>query len=114
MDGDYQGDNTAFGVEVVRQVNSDKVKLVYDAYHMQIMEGNLISTIRQNIDYISHFHVAGVPGRNEIDESQEVNWKAVATAIADLGFEGYVAHEWIPTGDDPMAELRKAVAIMTV
>jgi len=111
---DYQGDNTAFGVAVCREVGSERVKLVYDAYHMQIMEGNLINTIRDNISYISHFHVAGVPGRNEIDASQEVNWRAVATAIADLGFSGYVAHEWIPTGEDPMAELRKAVEIMTV
>lgn len=111
---DYQGDNTAFGVEVCRQVNSEHVKLVYDAYHMQIMEGNLISTIRNNIQWISHFHVAGVPGRNEIDDSQEVNWQAVARALADLNFTGYVAHEWIPAGADPLAELRKAVAILTV
>ena len=111
---DYQGDNTAFGVAVCREVGSEKVKLVYDAYHMQIMEGNLISTIRQNIDYIYHIHIAGVPGRHEIDATQEVNWQAVAMAIADLGFQGYVAHEWTPTGADPMAELRKAVEIMTV
>lgn len=111
---DYQGDNTAYGVEVCRRVGSARVKLVYDAYHMQIMEGNLISTIRENIDYIAHFHVAGVPGRNEIDMSQEVNWKAVANAIADLDFDGFVAHEWLPSTDDPLGELRKAVEIMTV
>lgn len=111
---DYQGDNTAFGVEVCRRVGSERIKLVYDVYHMQIMEGNLIATIRENIRYISHFHVAGVPGRNEIGEQQEVNWRAVATAIADLGFDGYVAHEWLPSTGDPLGELRKAVAILTV
>jgi hydroxypyruvate isomerase len=111
---DYQGDNTPYGVEVCRRVGSERVKLVYDIYHMQIMEGNLIATIRENIQWISHFHVAGVPGRNEIDEGQEVNWKAVAMAIADLGFEGYVAHEWIPSTGDPIGELRKAVQIITV
>lgn len=111
---DYQGDNTAFGVEVCRRMDSEYIKLVYDIYHMQIMEGNLISTIRENIGWISHFHVAGVPGRNEIDESQEVNWQAVAKAIADLGFQGFIAHEWIPTGADPLAELGKAVKILTV
>lgn len=111
---DYIANNTRFGVEVCRQVGSERVKLVYDAYHMQIMEGNLISTIRQHIDYIAHFHVAGVPGRNEIDERQEVNWKAVAKAIADLNFQGYIAHEWVPTGKDPLGELRKAVQILTV
>ena len=111
---DYQGDNTAFGVAVCREVGSDKVKLLYDAYHMQIMEGNLISTIRENIEYIYHIHVAGVPGRHELDENQEVNWHAVANAIADLNFSGYVAHEWIPTGVDPMTDLRTAVKIMTV
>jgi len=111
---DYQGDNTQFGVEVCRRAGSERIKLVYDVYHMQIMEGNLIATIRENIGYISHFHVAGVPGRNEIGETQEVNWRAVATAIADLGFDGYVAHEWLPTADNPIAALRSAVEIMTV
>jgi len=111
---DYQGDNTRFGVEVCKRVGSERVKLVYDIYHMQIMEGNLIATIREHINWISHFHVAGVPGRNEIDEAQEVNWKAVATAIADLGFDGYVAHEWLPSKGDPLTELRKAVQILTV
>ncbi|MES2605358.1 MAG: TIM barrel protein, partial [Pseudomonadota bacterium] len=94
---DYIGNNTAFGLEVCKQVNSERVKLVYDAYHMQIMEGNLISTLRNNIDYIAHVHIAGVPGRHEIDERQEVNWRAIAETLADLKFQGYVAHEWIPT-----------------
>lgn len=111
---DYQGDNTAYGVEVCKRLGSPFVKLVYDAYHMQIMEGNLISTLRANIDYICHIHIAGVPGRNEPDERQEVNWRRVAQAIADLNFQGYVAHEWIPTGSDPLADLRKAVEMMNV
>lgn len=111
---DYQGDNTAFGVAVCQAVGSERVKLVYDAYHMQIMEGNLISTIRENIQYFSHIHVAGVPGRHEIDGSQEVNWRAVALAIADLGFKGFVAHEWTPVAKDPLASLRRAVELMTV
>ena len=111
---DYQGDNTAFGVAVCRQTGSEHVKLVYDAYHMQIMEGNLIATLRENIEYFCHIHIAGVPGRHEINETQEVNWRAVALAIADLGFQGYVAHEWTPAGPDPLTSLRKAVAIMTV
>lgn len=111
---DYQGDSTAFGVEVCRQLGSAHVKLVYDAYHMQIMEGNLIGTIRENLDYICHIHIAGVPGRNEPDERQEVNWRAVAQALADLDFKGYVAHEWLPTGSNPLADLRKAVEMMSV
>ncbi|TAJ94053.1 MAG: hydroxypyruvate isomerase [Gammaproteobacteria bacterium] len=111
---DYQGDNTPFGVEVCKQVGSERVKLVYDAYHMQIMEGNLIETIRANIDYFCHIHVAGVPGRHEIDATQEVNWRAVATAIADIGFKGYVSHEWTPTGPDPLGALRAAVELLTV
>jgi hydroxypyruvate isomerase len=111
---DYQGDNMAFGVEVCDRVASERIKLVYDAYHMQIMEGDLISTIRQNIGYISHFHIAGVPGRHEIDATQEVNWKAVGNAIAELDFDGFVAHEWIPTAADPLAALRNAVELMRV
>lgn len=111
---DYQGDNTALGVAVCDAVGSERIKLVYDAYHMQIMEGNLIATIRKYIGYFAHIHVAGVPGRHEIDETQEVNWRAVALAIADLGFTGFVAHEWTPTAQDPLAALRQAVALMTV
>lgn len=110
---DYQGDHTAFGVAVVRAVDSPRVKLLYDAYHMQIMEGDLIRTIRDNIQYIAHFHVAGVPGRHEIDGTQEVNWRAVVAAIADLKFQGFVAHEWLPT-KDPLPALREAVQLLTV
>jgi hydroxypyruvate isomerase len=110
---DYQGDHTAFGVAVVKGVDSPRVKLLFDAYHMQIMEGDLIHTIRDNIQYIGHFHVAGVPGRHEIDDTQEVNWHAVAQAIADLNFQGYVAHEFQPA-KEPRTSLREAVRILTV
>ena len=109
----YQGDRTLFGVEVVKAVNSPRVKLLYDAYHMQIMEGDLIRTIRTNKDYIAHVHTGGVPGRHELDETQEVNWRAVATALADLGFPGYMAHEFVPTRD-PLTSLREAVALCDV
>jgi hydroxypyruvate isomerase len=109
----YQGDRTAFGVEVVRAVDSSRVKLLYDIYHMQIMEGDVIRTIRDNIRHIAHFHTGGVPGRHELDESQELNYRAVARAIADLGFTGYVAHEFVPT-KEPLAALREAVEICTV
>ncbi len=110
---DYQGDRTAFGVEIVKAVNSPRVKLLYDAYHMQIMEGDLIRTIRTNKDFIAHVHTGGVPGRHELDETQEVNWRAVATALADLGFAGYMAHEFVPTRD-PLTSLREAVALCDV
>jgi len=110
---DYQGDHTSFGVSVVKAVDSPRVKLLYDAYHMQIMEGDLIRTIRDNIQYIAHFHVAGVPGRHEIDDTQEVQWRTVAKAIADLNFQGYIAQEFVPTRD-PLASLKQAVDILTV
>jgi len=110
---DYQGDHTSFGVAVVKAVDSPRVKLLYDAYHMQIMEGDLIRTIRDNIQYIAHFHVAGVPGRHEIDDTQEVNWHAVAKAIADLNFPGYIAHEFVPTRD-LLTSLKQAVELLTV
>lgn len=110
---DYQGDHTAFGVEVMKGVGSSRVKLLYDIYHMQIMEGDVIRTIRDNIAYIGHFHTGGVPGRHELDETQELNWHAVAKAIADAGFAGYIAHEFVPTRD-PLTSLRQAVAICNV
>jgi hydroxypyruvate isomerase len=110
---DYQGDHTAYGVAVIKGVDSPRVKLLYDAYHMQIMEGDLIRTIRDNIQYIAHFHCAGVPGRHEIDETQEVNWKAVAKAIADLNFTGFIAQEFVPA-KDPLTSLKRAVEILTV
>ena len=110
---DYQGDHTAFGVEVVKAVASPRVKLLSDLYHMQIMEGDLIRTFRDNKDHIAHIHTGGVPGRHELDDTQEVNWRAVATAIAATGFQGYVAHEFVPTRD-PLTSLREAVTLCDV
>jgi hydroxypyruvate isomerase len=104
---DYQCDHTVWGVDVIKRVDSPRVKLLYDIYHMQIMEGDLIHTIRDNIQHIAHFHTGGVPGRHELDNTQEVNWRAVATAIADLNFQGFVAHEFIPLRD-PMQSLAQA------
>jgi hydroxypyruvate isomerase len=110
----YQGDHTAFGVAVMKGVNSPRVKLLYDIYHMQIMEGDVIRTIRDNIKWIGHFHTGGVPGRHEIDASQELNYHAIALAIADLGYAGYLAHEFIPTHPDPYTSLADAVRICSV
>jgi len=110
---DYQCDHTAWGVEVIRRVNSPRVKLLYDIYHMQIMEGDIIRTIRDNIQHIAHFHTGGVPGRHELDGTQELSWRAVATAIADLGFQGFMAHEFVPLRD-PMTSLAEAVKLCTV
>ena len=109
----YQGDRTAFGVAVVKAVASPRVKLLYDVYHMQIMEGDVIATIRANLDHIAHFHTGGVPGRHELDDTQELNWIAVSRAIADTGFKGYMAHEFIPLRD-PMTSLREAVVLCDV
>jgi len=110
---DYMCDHTGWGVRVVQEVNSPNVKLLYDIYHMQIMEGDLITTIRENIKWIGHFHTGGVPGRHELNGSQEVQWDGVMRAIADAGFSGYVAHEFVPAGD-PMEGLRKAVELCDV
>jgi hydroxypyruvate isomerase len=110
---DYHGDKSAFGVAVVKAVGSPRVKLLYDIYHMQIMEGDVIRTIRDNREHFGHFHTGGVPGRNELDATQEIQWRAVATAIADMGFDGYFAHEFIPTRD-PLTSLREAVALCAV
>jgi hydroxypyruvate isomerase len=110
---DYQCDHTAWGVDVMKGVDSPRVKLLYDIYHMQIMEGDIIRTIRENIQYIGHFHTGGVPGRHELDDTQELQWRTVAKAIADLNFQGFFAHEFEPT-KDPMTSLRQAVTLCTV
>jgi hydroxypyruvate isomerase len=110
---DYMCDHTTWGVRVVQEVNSPNVKLLYDIYHMQIMEGDLIDTIRRNIQWIAHFHTGGVPGRHELDNRQEVQWDGVMRAIADAGFGGYVAHEFVPAGD-PLASLRAAADLCDV
>lgn len=105
---DYQCDHTVWGVEVMKRVNSARVKLLYDIYHMQIMEGDVIRTIRNNFAHIGHFHTAGVPGRHEIDSQQELNYRAIAQAIVDLNHTGYFAHEYSPLGD-PLKALDQAI-----
>jgi hydroxypyruvate isomerase len=100
-------------VEVMKRVDSPRVRLLYDIYHMQIMEGDIIHTIRDNIQYISHFHTGGVPGRHELDDTQELNWRTVAKAIADLNFQGFFAHEFVPTRD-PIQSLEEAVKLCSV
>ena len=110
---DYMCDHTAWGVRVVEEVNSPNVKLLYDIYHMQIMEGDLIATIKKNIAWIGHFHTGGVPGRHELDETQEVQWDGVMRAIVETGYKGYVAHEFLPV-HDPMSSLRAAVKLCDV
>jgi len=110
---DYQCDHTAWGVQLCKMVGSERFKLLYDIYHMQIMEGDLIATIKNNIQYISHFHTGGVPGRNEIDDTQEINYPAVMRAIAELNFGGWVAQEFIPKRD-PLTSLRQSIEICDV
>jgi hydroxypyruvate isomerase len=110
---DYMCDHTAWGVDVMKAVGSPRVKLLYDIYHMQIMEGDIIRTIRNNIQYIGHFHTGGVPGRHELDDTQELQWRTIAKAIADLNFEGYFAHEFVPT-KDPLTSLKNAVDLCNV
>ena len=96
---DYQCDSTAWGVEVVSAVNSPNLRLLYDIYHMQIMEGDVIQTIRDNHQWFGHYHTAGVPGRNEIDDSQELNYKAIAQAIHDTDYTAYLGQEFLPLKD---------------
>lgn len=110
---DYHADHTAWAVEVAKGVSSPGFGLLYDIYHMQVMEGDVIATIRRHAPYIAHYHTAGVPGRNEIDPLQELNYRGIATAIADSGYGGYFAHEFIPKRD-PMRSLREAAEICTV
>jgi hydroxypyruvate isomerase len=105
---DYMCDHTAWGVRVMQEVNSPNVKLLYDIYHMQIMEGDLIATIRANLAWIGHFHTGGVPGRHELDDTQEVQWDGVMRALVAADFKGYVAHEFVPVRD-PLTSLRAAV-----
>lgn len=109
----YMCDHTSWGVEACKRVDSPRVKLLYDIYHMQIMEGDVIRTIRQNIKYIGHFHTAGNPGRHEFDDTQEMNYTGICRAIADLGYQGYIAHEYTPT-HDPLGTLDKMMRLCEV
>ena len=111
---DYQCDHTEWGVALAEKMGSPNFKLLYDIYHMQIMEGDVIATIRKYSDYISHYHTGGVPGRNEINETQELNYKAIIKAIQETGFTGFVAQEFIPTREDPLESLREGVQICNV
>lgn len=112
---DYMCDHTAWGVDVCKRVNSPRVKLLYDIYHLQIMEGDIVRTIRDNIQYLAHFHTGGNPGRHEINQTQELNYAFVAKSIADLGYKGYVAHEYSPApGNDAMKSLDEAMRIFDV
>ncbi len=111
---DYMCDNTKWGVEVCKRVNSPRVKLLYDIYHMQIMEGDIIRTIRDNIQWIGHFHTAGNPGRHEFDlDSQELNYRGIMLAIAGLNYQGYVSHEYTPLRD-PIKSLEEMIRICDV
>lgn len=112
--GDYQCDHTAWGVALCEKIGSDRFKLLYDIYHMQIMEGDVIATIQQNSKYISHYHTGGVPGRAEIDETQELNYPAIMRAIVETGFKGYVGQEFIPRRPDKIASLKQGVTICDV
>jgi hydroxypyruvate isomerase len=96
---DYQADHTAWGVSVCQKVNSPRVKLLYDIYHMQIMEGDIVRTIESSHPWIAHYHTAGNPGRNDLDDEQELNYSSILRAIKGIGFAGYIAHEFIPKRD---------------
>ena len=111
---DYMCDNTAWGIELCKRLDSPNFKLLYDIYHMQIEEGDIIRTIRENHRYFGHYHTAGVPGRHEIEENQELFYPAIMKAIVETGYEGYVAQEFIPTREDPTESLRKAIALCDV
>ncbi|MFZ5971180.1 MAG: hydroxypyruvate isomerase family protein [Bacteroidota bacterium] len=111
---DYQCDRTDWGVQLCEKLGSENFKLLYDIYHMQIMEGDVIATIKKNIKYISHFHTGGVPGRHEIDETQELNYPAIMKAIAETGFKGFVAQEFIPSRADKLASLKQGVEICDI
>jgi hydroxypyruvate isomerase len=111
---DYMFDNMAWGVEVCKKVGSESVKILYDIYHAQIMEGDIIRTLRDNKEYIGHYHTGGNPGRNEIDETQELYYPAIMRAIVETGYKGYVAHEFVPKNKDQIASLAYAVRICDV
>ncbi len=111
---DYMFDNMAWGVEVCKQVGSENVKILYDIYHAQIMEGDIIRTLRDNKEYIGHYHTGGNPGRNEIDETQELYYPAIMRAIVKTGYKGYVAHEFVPKKKDQIGSLAYAVRICDV
>jgi hydroxypyruvate isomerase len=112
---DYMFDHIGWGIDVVKRVNSPRVKILFDIYHAQIMDGDIVRNIRDNFQWIGHFHTGGNPGRHEIDDTQELNYRFIARSIADLGFTGYIAHEYSPApGRDAIASLNQAVGIFNV
>jgi hydroxypyruvate isomerase len=111
---DYMCDHTAWGVELCKKIGSSNFKLLYDIYHMQIMEGDVIATIQSSHEYISHYHTGGVPGRNEIDETQELYYPAIMRAIADTNYKGFVGQEFIPKRPDKIASLKQGIGICSV
>ena len=111
---DYQCDHTAWGVELVKRVGSERFRLLYDIFHMQIMDGDICDTIKENHQYFDHYHTGGVPGRAEIDDTQELNYPRIMKAILDTGFKGYVAQEFVPKRADALASLRQGVMICDV
>jgi hydroxypyruvate isomerase len=111
---DYQCDHTTWGVQLCDKLGAPNFKLLYDIYHMQIMEGDVIATIKQYKDYIGHYHTGGVPGRHEIDDSQELYYPAIMKAIAETGFKGHVAQEFIPAKADPLASLKDSIRICDI
>ncbi len=111
---DYQCDRSSWGAALCEMVGSERFKLLFDIYHMQIMEGNIIENIRSYHPYIGHYHTGGVPGRNEIDETQELNYPAIMRAIVETGYKGYVGQEFVPSGKDKLASLRKCILICDV
>ena len=112
---DYMFDHIAWGVDVMKRVNSPRIKILYDIYHAQIMDGDIVRNIRDHFQWIGHFHTGGNPGRHEIDDTNELNYRFIMQAIADLGFAGFVSHEYSPSqGNDPIATLEKAIQICDV
>jgi hydroxypyruvate isomerase len=111
---DYQCDHTKWGAELAKMIGSERFKLLYDIYHMQIMEGDVIATIKEYHPYINHYHTGGVPGRNEIDESQELNYPAIVKAILATGYKGFVGQEFVPKREDPLNSLKQSIQICDV
>jgi hydroxypyruvate isomerase len=111
---DYMADNTPWAIELCKRIGSENVKILYDIYHMQISEGDIIRTVRDHHQWFGHYHTAGVPGRNEIDETQELYYPAIMRAIADTGYKGYVAQEFIPRSGDPLGSLAASIDICDI
>lgn len=111
---DYMCDHSTWGVELCKRIGSEHFKLLYDIYHMQIMEGDVIATIQANHEFFAHYHTGGVPGRHEIDETQELNYPAIVKAIQETGYTGHLGQEFIPARKDPLASLKQAVGICSV